>query len=47
MITLHELTIKKTHSLLLNKEISAFDLTKEFLIILRQEIKKLTPIVCF
>ncbi|HPD55556.1 MAG TPA: amidase, partial [Candidatus Paceibacterota bacterium] len=30
MITLHELTIKKTHSLLLNKEISAFDLTKEF-----------------
>lgn len=30
MITLHELTIKKTHHLLLNKEISAFDLTKEF-----------------
>jgi len=30
MITLHELTIKKIHSLLLQKEISAFDLTKEF-----------------
>ena len=30
MITLHELTIKKIHSLLLNKEISTFDLVKEF-----------------
>ncbi|MDD3614111.1 MAG: Asp-tRNA(Asn)/Glu-tRNA(Gln) amidotransferase subunit GatA [Candidatus Pacebacteria bacterium] len=29
-MTLHELTIKKIHSLLLQKEISAFDLTKEF-----------------
>ncbi len=30
MIYLHELTIKKVHFLLMNKEISAFDLTKEF-----------------
>jgi len=30
MIHLHDLTIKKVHQLLLNKEISAFDLTKEF-----------------
>ncbi|HOX21549.1 MAG TPA: Asp-tRNA(Asn)/Glu-tRNA(Gln) amidotransferase subunit GatA [Candidatus Paceibacterota bacterium] len=31
MITFHELTIKKTHDLLVNKEISAFDLTRELL----------------
>ena len=30
MITLHELTIKKIHFLLMSKELSAFDLTKEF-----------------
>jgi len=31
MLTLHELTIKKTHELLTKKEVSAFELTKEFL----------------
>ncbi|MCX8015832.1 MAG: Asp-tRNA(Asn)/Glu-tRNA(Gln) amidotransferase subunit GatA [Patescibacteria group bacterium] len=30
MITLHDLTIKKIHNLLLNKEVCSFDLTKEF-----------------
>jgi aspartyl-tRNA(Asn)/glutamyl-tRNA(Gln) amidotransferase subunit A len=41
MINLHDLTIKKTHDLLINKEISAFHLTKEFFDYIEQRDKKI------
>lgn len=41
MIKLHELTIKKTHQLLVDKEISAFDLTKEFFDYIEERDKKI------
>lgn len=41
MINLHDLTIKKTHDLLVNKEISSFHLTKEFFDYIEQRDKKI------
>lgn len=41
MINLHDLTIKKTHDLLINKEISSFHLTKEFFDYIEQRDKKI------
>jgi aspartyl-tRNA(Asn)/glutamyl-tRNA(Gln) amidotransferase subunit A len=41
MITFHELTIKKTHDLLMKKEISAFDLTRELLEYIRNKDKEI------
>ena len=41
MINLHDLTIKKTHDLLINKEISAFHLTKEFFDYIEERDKKI------
>lgn len=41
MITFHQLTIKKTNELLLRKEISAFDLTKEFFDYIEEKDKEI------
>lgn len=41
MITLHQLTIKKTQELLLKKEMSAFDLTKEFFDYIEEKDKEI------
>lgn len=41
MLKLHELTIKKTHELLKNKEISSFDLTKEFFDYIKEKDKEI------
>src|SRR5574343_1004040 len=41
MINLHDLTIKKTHDLLVNKEISSFHLTKEFFDYIEQRDKQI------
>ncbi len=40
-MTFHELTIRKTHELLVNKEISAFDLTRELLEYINERDKEI------